>query len=203
MALLATWKAGAAYVPLDPAYPADRLAFMVRDADIRILLTDSSCRALFPSVTDRAVCLDTDRALFAARPTADASAGTTPENLAYVMYTSGSTGQPKGAMILHRGLVNYLWWAIKAYGVEAGGSVPVHSSISFDLTVTSLYPILLAGGHAELLPEDVGAQNLVAALSRAGNRASGQDHPGAPRSAEPAARSRTDRGGHQDLRHRR
>ena len=65
------------------------------------------------------------------------------------MYTSGSTGQPKGAMILHSGLVNYLTWAIDAYGVAAGGSVPVHSSISFDLTVTSLYPALLAGGQVE------------------------------------------------------
>ena len=61
-------------------------------------------------------------------------------------------------------------WAIEAYGVAAGGSVPVHSSISFDLTVTSLYPALLAGGQVELLPEDAGAQNLIAALRRAKNR---------------------------------
>ena len=86
------------------------------------------------------------------------------------MYTSGSTGEPKGAMILHRGLVNYLWWAIQAYGVEAGGSVPVHSSISFDLTVTGLYPALLAGAQVELLAEDVGAQNLLAALRQRQNR---------------------------------
>ena len=94
----------------------------------------------------------------------------TPSNLAYVMYTSGSTGKPKGAMILHSGLVNYLWWAIRTYGVQAGGSVPVHSSISFDLTVTSLYPALLAGGHVELLPEDIGAQNLLAALRNTKDR---------------------------------
>jgi non-ribosomal peptide synthetase component F len=168
--LLGVWKAGGAYVPLDPAYPPERLAFMVGDAGIRMLLTDASCRSLFPSISDKAVCLDADWSMFEQEPTGNPSAGALPSNLAYVMYTSGSTGQPKGAMILHRGLVNYLWWAIKAYGVGAGGSVPVHSSISFDLTVTSLYPVLLAGGHAELLPEDVGAQNLLAALRRHGTR---------------------------------
>jgi amino acid adenylation domain-containing protein len=93
-----------------------------------------------------------------------------PSYLAYVMYTSGSTGQPKGAMIQHSGLVNYLCWAIKAYEVEGKGSVPVHSSIAFDSTVASLYPPLLTGGQIELLPEDVGAQNLLAALRKTKNR---------------------------------
>ncbi len=170
VALLGVWKAGGAYVPLDPAYPPERLAFMVGDAGVRMLLTDASCKPLFPSVGDKAVCLDTDWPTIEQEEAGNPGAGAVPSNLAYVMYTSGSTGQPKGAMILHGGLVNYLCWAIQAYGVQAGGSVPVHSSISFDLTVTSLYPILLAGGHAELLPEDAGAQNLLAALRRCGNR---------------------------------
>src|SRR5205085_8227219 len=87
-----------------------------------------------------------------------------------VMYPSGSTGRPKGAMIPPAGLVNYLCWAVKAYAVEAGTSVPVHSSISFDLTVTSLYPALLVGGQVELLPEDVGAQNLLESLRRPTSR---------------------------------
>ncbi|HEX7505320.1 MAG TPA: amino acid adenylation domain-containing protein [Polyangia bacterium] len=166
--LLGVWKAGGAYVPLDPAYPPERLAFMASDAGILMLLTEASCKSLFPSASAKAICLDSDWPTLEQEPTSNPSAGAVPSNLAYVMYTSGSTGQPKGAMILHRGLVNYLCWAIKAYGVEAGGSVPVHSSISFDLTVTSLYPILLAGGHAELLPEDVGAQNLLSSLRRQG-----------------------------------
>jgi len=93
-----------------------------------------------------------------------------PSDLAYVIYTSGSTGKPKGAMIVHSGLVNYLWWAIKAYALAPGCSVPVHTSLSFDLTVTSLYTPLLSGGTAELLPEDFGAQSLLAALHRAGDR---------------------------------
>jgi amino acid adenylation domain-containing protein len=170
VALLAVWKAGGAYVPLDPAYPPERLAFMVGDAGARVLLTQEKLRALFPAAGDGLVCLDTDWPAIAKESTERPAAGALPSNLAYVMYTSGSTGQPKGAMILHSGLVNYLTWAIEAYGVAAGGSVPVHSSISFDLTVTSLYPALLAGGQVELLPEDAGAQNLIAALRRAKNR---------------------------------
>ncbi len=167
IALLGVWKAGAAYVPLDPAYPRDRLAFMVEDAGIRALLTERKCHALFASASLHAVCLDDEWAsTFAGEPTESPDASADPASLAYVMYTSGSTGKPKGAMILHGGLVNYLTWAIEAYGVHAGGSVPVHSSIAFDLTVTSLYPALLAGAHVELLTEQAGAQHLLAALRR-------------------------------------
>jgi amino acid adenylation domain-containing protein len=171
MALLGVWKAGAAYVPLDPAYPSERLSFMVGDADARVLLTQEKLRPLFPGIGDKAIFLDTDWPAIAGESRKSPAAAVAPSNLAYVMYTSGSTGRPKGAMILHGGLVNYLLWAIEAYAVEPGLSVPVHSSISFDLTVTSLYPALLAGGQVELLPEDAGAQNLAEALRRAGGRA--------------------------------
>ena len=164
VALLGVWKSGGAYVPLDASYPEDRLSFMVTDSDVRVLLTQEKCKHLFPSMQDKAVCVDSDWATIAAEDKSNLPVNGTPSNLAYVMYTSGSTGKPKGAMILHRGLVNYLWWAIRTYGVQAGGSVPVHSSISFDLTVTSLYPALLSGGQVELLAEDIGAQNLLAAL---------------------------------------
>lgn len=167
VALLATWKAGGAYVPLDPAYPKDRLSFMVADSGARVLLTHEELRQqLFSDATADIVCLDSAwPAISRERATAPAATAT-GANLAYVMYTSGSTGRPKGAMIEHRGLVNYLAWATEAYGLRAGDSVPVHSSISFDLTVTSLFPPLLAGAAIELLPEDFAAQNLVDALRR-------------------------------------
>ena len=169
-ALLGVWKSGAAYVPLDPTYPADRLAFLVEDSAVHVLLADARARPLFPRFEDRLVCLDTDWARLEGERGDDPSAAATPANLAYVIYTSGSTGKPKGALIEHRGLVNYLWYAIRHYGVVAGDSVPVHSSISFDLTVTSLFPALLAGGHVELVPEDVGAQSLVASLKNGKQR---------------------------------
>ena len=171
VALLAVWKAGGAYVPLDPTYPLERLSFMVGDALTPILLTEDKHRHLFASADSKVICLDSDWSMLAREPQDNLASITSPSNLAYVIYTSGSTGKPKGAMIVHRGLVNYLWWAIKAYAVEPRSSVPVHSSISFDLTVTSLYPPLLAGATVELLPEDIAAQNLLAALRKSGNRA--------------------------------
>jgi amino acid adenylation domain-containing protein len=169
-ALLAVWKAGGAYVPLDPAYPPERLSFMIEDAQMPVLLTQDKFRDLFSSIGDQAIYLDSGWPVIEHEDGANLDPVSTPSSLAYLIYTSGSTGKPKGAMIVHRGLVNYLTWAIKAYRVEPGGSVPVHSSISFDLTVTSLYTPLLAGGAAELLPDDFGAQQLLAALLRQGDR---------------------------------
>jgi amino acid adenylation domain-containing protein len=170
VALLAVWKAGGAYVPLDPAYPAERLSFMIGDAQTSVLLTEEKYRRLFASVGENAIYLDSVLPMLSREAAGNPAPITEPSNLAYVMYTSGSTGKPKGAMILHRGLVNYLSWAIKAYAVEPGRSVPVHTSVSFDLTVTSLFTPLMAGGEVELLPEDVAAQELLAALLRAGDR---------------------------------
>ena len=170
VALLGVWKAGGAYVPLDPGYPPERLSFMLEDAQTVLLLTEEDCRPLFAGVGAKAIYLDTDWARLESESADNTAPSANPSHLAYVMYTSGSTGKPKGAMIVHSGLVNYLTWAVKAYGVEPGLSAPVHSSISFDLTVTSLFVPLMAGGCVELLPEDVGAQNLLAALLREGNR---------------------------------
>jgi amino acid adenylation domain-containing protein len=163
-ALLGIWKAGGAYVPIDPAYPAERMRFMVDDAAVQTLLTDEATTALFPDLGERVVCLDARWTAIADERHERAASTATPENLAYVIYTSGSTGRPKGALIQHDGLVNYLSWAIECYAVRQGDVVPVHSSISFDLTVTSLYPALLSGGQIELVPEDVGAQSLIASL---------------------------------------
>lgn len=169
IALLGVWKAGAAYIPLDPNYPVDRLNFMVGDAAVQILLTELGVASLYPDAGDRLMCLDQCWQDVAKENRENFASGATPGNLAYVIYTSGSTGNPKGALIEHRGLVNYLCWAIGAYGIKAGDSAAVHSSISFDLTVTSLYPVLLAGGRAELLREDSGGQSLLANL-RSGAR---------------------------------
>ena len=151
-ALLAVWKAGGAYVPVDPGYPRERIDFMLDDSGASVVLTDELPDAHGES---------------AANPEHAAA----PSNLAYVMYTSGSTGRPKGAQITHGGLANYLGWAIEAYDVRPGASVPVHSSIAFDLTVTSLYPALLVGGEVELLGDGEGAQALLEALRRKGDRA--------------------------------
>ncbi len=167
VALLAVWKAGGAYVPLDPAYPPERLSFMIEDAQTQVLLTEEKFRDLFSSVGDKAIYLDSDWSDIELEDGANLDLAYDPSNIAYVIYTSGSTGKPKGAMIVQKGLVNYLNWAIKTYRVRPGQSAPVHSSISFDLTVTSLYTPLLAGAAVELLPhDDFGAQHLLNALIR-------------------------------------
>lgn len=164
VALLGTWKAGGAYVPIDPTYPQERCAFMAQDAGVHLLIGDGEARGLFRALGDRIVLLEEKWPEISRGPEHNPEGGATHEHLAYVIYTSGSTGRPKGALIEHRGLANYLSWAIRTYGLLSGDLVPVHSSISFDLTVTSLYPALLCGGQVQLLAEDLGAQNLVTAL---------------------------------------
>src|SRR5262249_54541277 len=167
IALLGVLKAGGAYVPLDPAYPAERLEFMLRDADVPVLLSTEALATTLPATGARVISLDGGWAEIAAESTQEPAALAGPDNLAYVIYTSGSTGTPKGVMITHRNLVNYLSWSLATYPVTEGSGAPVHTSISFDLTVTSLWLPLLAGRPIRLLSEDIGAESLRESLSQA------------------------------------
>ncbi len=156
VALLAVAKAGGAYLPIDPAYPAARVAFMLQDAGVTLCLTQPHLGATLTAPLE-IITLDTAGRAADEDGAADANPAlrkATPDSLAYVIYTSGSTGTPKGAMIRQRGLVNYLRWCTQAYNVAAGIGAPVHSSISFDLTVTSLWAPLVAGRTAFLVPDD-------------------------------------------------
>ena len=128
VALLAVLKAGAAYVPVEPDHPADRVAGMLDDA--RPVLTLDTV----------ATVRDTD-----GWPDNDPAPAPRPGDPAYVIYTSGSTGRPKGVVVTHRSMVNYLTWATAVYPGLAGVAV-LHSPVSFDLTVTTLYGPLLTGG---------------------------------------------------------
>ncbi|HSU12938.1 non-ribosomal peptide synthetase/type I polyketide synthase [Longimicrobium sp.] len=166
-AVLGVLKAGGAYVPLDPAYPAERLEFMLADSAVAVLVTQESVRprlSIPPAVA--VVSVDGE----------DADLGgddenprclVVPENLAYVIYTSGSTGRPKGVGVVHGGLASYAAWAVEAYG-EGGCGAPVHSSLSFDLTVTSLFVPLLTGKTVTLVPESAGVDGLGEALRAGG-----------------------------------
>lgn len=162
--LLGILKAGGAYVPLDPSYPKERLAFMLEDAKVPVLLTQRPLQERLPEHTTRVICLDTDWEAIKGESAQNPANRATPDNLAYVIYTSGSTGRPKGVMIHHQGLVNYLSWCTEAYRVSEGNGTLVHSSISFDLTVTGLFPPLLVGRSAVLLPEEQGVEALSNAL---------------------------------------
>jgi amino acid adenylation domain-containing protein len=160
--ILGVLKAGAGYVPMDPTYPADRLAFMLQDANVFVLLTQSNLLEQLPPHNGPRLSLDTDWDVIAKERKDNLTPWANPANLAYVIYTSGSTGKPKGVMIHHRGLVNYLSWATETYEVAKGCGAPVHSSISFDLTITSLFSPLLVGRSIFLIAD--GIENLVAAL---------------------------------------
>jgi len=153
IALYAVLKAGGAYLPLDPTYPAERLAFMLADANVHVLLTQEPLLATLPATTAQVICLDRDWAQLADNQSTNPSNGVQAEQLAYVIYTSGSTGKPKGVMIEHRNLVNYVWWAKQSYLQDEALDFALYSSFAFDLTVTSLFVPLLAGGRIVIYPE--------------------------------------------------
>jgi amino acid adenylation domain-containing protein len=169
VAVLGVLKAGGAYLPLDPSYPAARLGFMLEDARAAVVVTSEALRDRLPHGAAAVLVLDGEpppaaaaAARTAAARTDAATAG--PDHLAYVIYTSGSTGRPKGVLVTHRGLGNYLDWCLAAYPVAAGRGTLLHSPLGFDLTVTSLFPPLLAGGAVFLAPEEEGGLGLAAAM---------------------------------------
>lgn len=170
VAIFGVLKAGGAYVPLDMAYPRERLAYMLDDARPRVVLTQKTLIDLLPPSEARVVYLERTGEEVDPQAHLDLPVlATDPENLVYIIYTSGSTGRPKGVMVSHRGLANYLSWAVRAYAVERGKATPVHSPLSFDLTVTALLTPLLAGRTVVLLPEREGIQALGTTLREPGD----------------------------------
>jgi amino acid adenylation domain-containing protein len=162
--VLGIWKAGAAYVPMDPAYPRERLEFLLEDSGAEIVLTQEALAATLPAGAAKVVPLDTLWTTLEHECSCSSVVGPAPDNLAYVIYTSGSTGKPKGVLIPHQGLVNYLVWCVDEYRIESGIGAPVQSSISFDLTITSMFAPLIKGGAVHLLSEEQGVGQLSAAL---------------------------------------
>ncbi|MEV0248805.1 non-ribosomal peptide synthase/polyketide synthase [Nocardia sp. NPDC050712] len=157
VALLAVLRAGGAYLPIDPGYPADRLAFILADAAPVGVLTDSATAPLLPATAAQHICLDTldlvDSAGIESAPPvcpdsldlhggADAEGAVDPRNLAYVIYTSGSTGVPKGVGVTHRNVANLV---AQAWTGGAGDRVLVHSSVAFDASTFEIWPALCSG----------------------------------------------------------
>ena len=154
VSLLAVLKAGGAYVPLDPEYPAERLRRMLVDSNARVLLTESRLANDSPLEGVRVFVVDAEAdARELPDDTRPLPCVARPEHLAYCIYTSGSTGKPKGVQLTQRGLDNYIRWAIDAYRVAEIDAAPLHSSIGFDLTITSLWLPLCAGKRVEIVPE--------------------------------------------------
>ncbi|HEU4558536.1 MAG TPA: amino acid adenylation domain-containing protein, partial [Longimicrobium sp.] len=164
VAILGVMKAGAAYVPMDPGHPAERLAYVLEDSGVEVLLTQEKLRGRIPVPGGvHVVSVDRERHRVAAESTEPLETGVTPENLAYVIYTSGSTGRPKGVAMHHRGVCNYIHWGVRAYGAAQGSGAPVFTSMAVDLTVTNLLP-LFTGRPVHLLPEDSPVEALARVL---------------------------------------
>ncbi|UUQ64831.1 amino acid adenylation domain-containing protein [Pseudomonas fuscovaginae UPB0736] len=144
--LLGVLKAGAAYVPLDPAYPAERLAYMIQDSTPSALLTQRVLQDRLPALELPLLLLDDDqRQGFSKRDDNPVVENLGVRNLAYVIYTSGSTGNPKGVMIEHRGLVNYSVDAARLFGLTPADTVLQQNTLNFDLSVEEIFPALMAG----------------------------------------------------------
>ncbi|WP_405059147.1 amino acid adenylation domain-containing protein [Kribbella sp. NBC_01505] len=151
-ALLAVLKAGAAYLPLDPGHPQDRLAELVADAGIRSLITTSSLGAGAWYEGD-AVLLDTDQQRIVGRSGADLRLPVHPEQAAYLIYTSGSTGRPKGVVGLHGGMANRITWMARTYPVGRREVCAVRTSLTFGDSMWEIFGPLAAGAVLAVIPE--------------------------------------------------
>ncbi|MDE3155809.1 MAG: amino acid adenylation domain-containing protein [Acidobacteriota bacterium] len=155
VSLLATLKAGAAYVPLDPSYPADRLALMAADAKVRLVLADRANRTTLDAAGLSGVpihLLEEEAAAIEAMPAAAPDVSIDPDTLAYVIYTSGSTGRPKGVAVSHRNLMNLVGWHGRAFGLTSADRCTLAASFGFDASVWETWPALAAGATLDLVP---------------------------------------------------
>jgi non-ribosomal peptide synthetase component F len=160
--LLGILKAGGAYLPLDPSYPQERLSFMLEDAQAPFLLTQELLADDLPSSWAQLLLLEDLVENLSTLSTYTPNCAAAPKTLAYIIYTSGSTGIPKGVMIEHRGVVNYLCWCTQEYAIAQASGAPVHSSLSFDATITALFAPLIVGKRVILLPEEQSALTVLA-----------------------------------------
>ncbi len=145
--LLGIQKSGAAYVPLDPSYPAERLRLTLDDAQVPVLLTQQSLSSSMPEHQAEVVCLDADWAKIAAHSTSNPKSGATPEDLVYVIFTSGSTGRPKGVQVPHRAVVNLMTFMASELRMGPDDVFPALASFAFDMCIPELYLALVSGGR--------------------------------------------------------
>jgi amino acid adenylation domain-containing protein len=153
VAALAALKSGAAYLPLDPDSPAERIAFMVRDAGVAAVITSENLRERLPDGPWQVVDVVRDAAQIRQHAARPPEAEIHPEDLAYVIYTSGSTGQPKGVEVRHSNLENLIRWHTRAFQISTSDRASFMASLGFDAAVWELWPYLTAGASLHV-PEE-------------------------------------------------
>jgi len=150
--ILGILKAGAGYLPIDTGYPQERIAFMLSDAGVAVVVTQSGLLARLPIDSARAVSLDGFDWADGETPT-PAAVPVRPDQLAYVIYTSGSTGRPKGVCITHRNIVNYVLGVAERLRLEPGMNHATVSTIAADLGNTVVFPALATGGYLHVISQ--------------------------------------------------
>lgn len=173
--LLAILKAGGAYLPLDPAYPSERLAFILEETQVPVVLTQQSIAVSLPSSKSRLVCLDDPNLPMEIRKRAGdesrfSSNAHDPSHPAYVIYTSGSTGKPKGVEICHRAVVNFLHSMREVPGLEAQDTLLSVTTLSFDIFGLEIWLPLTTGAKVVIASEEVtrDGRELAALMRRSG-----------------------------------
>ena len=161
VSILAVLKTGVGYVPLDLSLPRARIDYILADSDANCLLVDDAARARLGDISRRCILVDTDDPALHAHAPHNLDVPVAPLDQAYSIYTSGSTGRPKGVMIQHRALANYVWWARNRYAGDDIRTFAFYSSISFDLTVTSIFVPLVCGREVIIYSDTVGEIPLV------------------------------------------
>jgi amino acid adenylation domain-containing protein len=155
--LLATFKTGAAYLPLDPAFPPDRIEFMQQDARPLVVVTQSHLREKFSFAAPHVLCVDADMRAFEVSGVRKFSSprNSSLDDIAYVLYTSGSTGKPKGVQISHRALTNMLIAVSNDLSLSRSDVVLATTTISFDISTFEIFAPLIAGAHLVVAPRSV------------------------------------------------
>ena len=168
--LLGILKAGAAYLPLDPAAPRERTAFTLQDAGVAVLVTESRWQPDLPPGPWRVVCLDADHEAIDRQSEEDPRVPIHPHHLSYVIYTSGSTGRPKGVLVEHASFSNIVASFVASYALGPADRVLQQTTVTFDVSVNEIFPVLTAGGALILVPgqELLDFERLLALVSEEG-----------------------------------
>jgi amino acid adenylation domain-containing protein len=153
--LLGILKAGGAYVPLDPSFPSERLAFMLKDAQVSVLLTQEHQLSTMPEYDGQVICLDRDWEKISQESIKAPRSGASSDNLAYVIYTSGSTGKPKGVEIIHRAVVNFLFSMRNKPGLSEEDILLSVTTLSFDIAALEIFLPLITGAGTVLVSREV------------------------------------------------